>query len=410
MRILHLLSQRPELTGSGIYLNQMIQQANLRGHENAMLAGVPEDFHHQPGDVDCRTFFIRFGHDLPHHVTGMSDVMPYPSTRFRDLTDEQLAAYEQCFAELLHLAIQDFQPDVIHSNHLWIMSALARKLFPEVPIIASCHGSDLRQFRSNPHLQEKVLGGCRDLDGVLALSRAQRDEIIELYGIDAQKVHVTGVGFNSNTFTWSPKKNAPPIRIVYAGKLSNAKGVPWLLRAIEKLNGYDLTLDLCGSATGPEKEGIVAAAERLAPSVRLHGNVEPARLAELMQQAHVFVLPSFFEGLPLVLLEALACGCRSVATRLPGVEEVFSDLEGNGFSLVDLPELKDIDTPRLEAEEPFVERLANALRVQIEACLKDPRTEPCPDAELLLARYSWSAIFDGVEEIYRQVHIQQEAL
>jgi len=404
MRILHLLSQRPEMTGSGVYLNQMIQQANARGHENAMLAGVPEDFHHQPGDIDCRTFFIRFGKDIPHPVTGMSDVMPYPSTRFRDLSDAQLAAYEQSFAELLHLAIQDFRPDIIHSNHLWIMSALARRLFPDLPIVASCHGSDLRQFRSNPHLQTRVLDGCRKLDGVLALSHTQRDEIVELYGIPADKVHVIGVGFNSNTFTWAAKGSASPVRIVYAGKLANAKGVPWLLRALETLSDCDLILDLCGSATGPEKDEIVAAAKKLAPRVKLHGNIEPSRLAEIMRQAHIFVLPSFFEGLPLVLLEALACGCRPVATRLPGVEEVFSHLEGNGVSLVDLPQLQDIDTPRPEEEEPFVERLATALREQIAAARQNPRTSPCPEAEKLLARYSWKAIFEGVERIYREVH------
>ncbi|MDT8419312.1 MAG: glycosyltransferase family 4 protein [Desulfuromonadales bacterium] len=404
MRILHLLSQRPELTGSGVYLNQMIQQAQARGHENAMLAGVPDDFHHQPGTIDCRTFFLRFGRDIPHHVTGMSDVMPYPSTRFRDLSDEQLDHYEQSFAELLHLAIQDFQPEIIHSNHLWIVSALARRLFPDIPIIASCHGSDLRQFRSNPHLQQRILKDCRELDGVLALSQAQRDEIIELYGIAPRKVHVTGVGFNSRTFTWAPKKSGGPIRLAYAGKLSNAKGVPWLLRALGKLTDIDLVLDLCGSAAGPEKDDIVAQAQRMGNRVILHGNVEPQRLAEIMRQAHIFVLPSFFEGLPLVLLEAMACGCRPVATRLPGVEEVFSHLEGNGISLVELPELQGIDSPLPEAEEGFVERLAAAIREQTDASRDNPRTSPCPEAEKLLARYSWNAIFDGVEEIYRKLH------
>jgi len=402
MRILHLLSQRPELTGSGVYLTQMIRQAQARGHENAMLAGVPEDFQHQPDAIACRTFFLRFGQDLPHPVTGMSDVMPYPSTRFRDLSDEQLAAYEQSFAELLHLAIQDFRPDIIHSNHLWIISALARRLFPGIPIIASCHGSDLRQFRTNPHLQPRVLDDCRALDGVLALSKAQRDEIVALYGIAAEKIHVSGVGFNAGTFTWAAKESRSPVRIVYAGKLSNAKGIPWLLRAMERLNDCDLTLDLCGSASGPEHDEIVAAAEKLAPRVRLHGNVEPARLARIMQQSHIFVLPSFFEGLPLVLLEAMACGCRSVATRLPGVEEVFAHLEGNGVSLVDLPRLRGIDSPRPEEEEPFVERLADALRDQVTVCQQKPQTQPCPEAEKLLSRYSWKAVFEGVEKIYQQ--------
>jgi len=409
MRILHLLSQRPELTGSGVYIRQMIQQAAARGHENAMLAGVPEDFHHQPDDVECRTFFLRFGRDIPHPVTGMSDVMPYPSTRFRDLTDTQLDHYENSFAELITLAIEDVRPDIIHSNHLWIVSALVRRLFPDIPVIASCHGSDLRQFRTNPHLQHRILDSCQKLDGVLALSRVQKDEIIDLYGIRADKIHVTGVGFNAQTFSWAAKPAPQPIRIAYAGKLANAKGVPWLLRAIESLGDIDLHLDLCGSGTGQEKERIVQQARQLGDRVTLHGNVEPSRLAEIMRQAHIFVLPSFFEGLPLVLLEAMACGCRPVATRLPGVEEVFSHLEGNGISLIDLPRMDGVDTPRTQDESQFVEQLAAELREQIALCRTSPQTRPCLDAERLLARYSWDAIFTGVENLYRTLHRNKPA-
>ncbi|PLY00672.1 MAG: glycosyl transferase family 1 [Desulfuromonas sp.] len=410
MRILHLLSQRPELTGSGVYLNQMIMQAQARGHENAMLAGVPEDFQHQPGPLRCQTFFLRFGKDLPHPVTGMSDVMPYPSTRFRDLSEAQLEDYEQSFAELLHLAIQDFRPDIIHSNHLWIMSALARRLFPEIPIVASCHGSDLRQFQTNPHLQGRVLRDCHALDGVLALSRVQREEIVELYGIDREKVHVTGVGFDSGTFSWAPKEASSSVRIAYAGKLSNAKGVPWLLRAFAKLSDPNVILDVCGSGSGPEEKQILAFAEKLGSRVLFHGNVEPSRLAEIMRKAHLFVLPSFYEGVPLVLLEAMACGCRPVATRLPGVEELFSQMQGGEVCLVDLPAMQGIDTPEPAAEESFVDSLASAIRLQLDASLNTPRSSPCPEAEKLLSRYSWQVIFAGIESVYRQVIPQGDEL
>jgi hypothetical protein len=87
VRILHLLSQRPECTGSGIYLQNIIDQAAAAGHRNFLVAGIPLD---SPPRLACidgeHCSFVTFsGGDLPFPVPGMSDVMPYASSRFRDL-------------------------------------------------------------------------------------------------------------------------------------------------------------------------------------------------------------------------------------------------------------------------------------------------------------------------------------
>ena len=78
MRILHALSQRPEATGSGIYVRAMVREAFHAGHENFLLAGIPSD--DQP-QLDCLTgdqcAFVHFETGgLPFPVVGMSDVMP----------------------------------------------------------------------------------------------------------------------------------------------------------------------------------------------------------------------------------------------------------------------------------------------------------------------------------------------
>ena len=67
------------------------------------------------------------------------------------------------------------------------------------------------------------------------------------------------------------------------------------------------------------------------------------KLAELFRRSHLLILPSFYEGLALVLLEALACGCRLVSTNFPGLEEVLGELPGSYCRLVDLPRLKSLD-------------------------------------------------------------------
>jgi len=122
-----------------------------------------------------------------------------------------------------------------------------------------------------------------------------------------------------------------------------------------------------------------------------------------MRNSDVFVLPSFFEGVPLVLLEALACGCRIAATALPGVEEVFGAAPEDLVRRVPLPRLVDVDTPVPEDEEPFCRNLAEALHAQCTAALRPPlpESERCRDE--LLAAYGWDAVFERVEQVYRAV-------
>ncbi|UZP65981.1 glycosyltransferase family 4 protein [Desulfovibrio mangrovi] len=399
MKILHILSQRPELTGSGVYISQMMRQAYAAGHENAMLAGVPADYCHPQEGACCRTFFVRFGHDLPFGVAGMSDVMPYPSVRFRDFSDAQLDAYESCFAERMQEAVAVFRPDVIHVNHLWLAASLARRLFPSLPVVASCHGSDLRQFRTNAHLRPRVLSGCRSLDAVCALHSGQKHEICELYGIAQDRVQVTGVGYDDELFSCAVKPASPPVRICYAGKLSAAKGVPWLLRAMEMVEG-NVRLDLCGSGTGAEQAAILEHADRLGDRVLVHGSLGHTALAQVMQQAHIFVLPSFFEGLPLVMLESLACGCRLVSTRLPGVVEAFDGVPENVLRLVELPRLHGADKPYAEDEGQFVKALAGSLSAMAHDVIAEGHPPASERISEVLDHYTWQAVFKRVESCY----------
>ena len=115
-----------------------------------------------------------------------------------------------------------------------------------------------------------------------------------------------------------------------------------------------------------------------------------------MRVSDVFVLPSYYEGLPLVLAEALACGCRIVVNRLPGLEDwLWPELIDTGWvRLVDLPTLVETDQPSPAQIPEYVERLRRALLEQAE------NSEPPPSCldEFLRAK-SWSGVY---REIARQ--------
>jgi glycosyltransferase involved in cell wall biosynthesis len=131
----------------------------------------------------------------------------------------------------------------------------------------------------------------------------------------------------------------------------------------------------------------------------VHGPLPQEKLAEIFRRSHLLILPSFYEGLALVLLEALACGCRLVSTNFPGLEEVLGDLPTTYCRLVELPRLKSLDTPYPEDEASFEERLAEAIRDQIEAVRQEPKMDPALLTPIL-EEYSWTRVFERVEQVY----------
>jgi len=401
LKILHLLSQRPDSTGSGIYVQAMIREATACGYENFLVAAVQSDRCDETDWIDQGKFmFVNFHEaDVSYHIPGMSDVMPYESARFCDLSQDDLNEYEKAFSKTLQNAVHKFKPDIIHSHHLWIISSLARQLFPEIPMVTTCHGSDLRQFQNCPHLQKKVLTGCRKIDFVMALSEAQKNDIVRLYNLTPEKIIITGAGYNNRLFYTNSKPDPDPVQLVYAGKLSNAKGVPWFLRALRSVRSPAWQLHLLGSGSGEEKEYCLMLAKELGERVYVHGALPQKNLAKVMRQSHILVLPSFYEGLPLVILEGLASGCRIIATDLPGTKEILGSSDTDFISLVKTPRLRFTDQPYREDEKSFEQNLTFAIQQQIDAASECPRIDLSPIQDIIDS-FTWKGIFGKVREVY----------
>lgn len=406
IKILHIISQHPDATGSGIYIQAMIREAEATGYDNFLIAGRGFEYIDDPAVIDLeKSQFVRFKKGvLNYHIPGMSDVMPYRSSRFGDLTDTEIEKYEAAFAETVGWTVRQFQPTIIHSHHLWLVSSLVRRLFPDIPMVTSCHGSDLRQFLNCPHLQERVLSGCRRIDAILALSEGQQHEIKQLYDIPTERITVVGAGYNKALFHPQPKPPPNPVQLVYAGKLSNAKGVPWLLRALHLLPGQasfpNWQLHLVGSGSGEEESQCLELARSLAENVVIHGAIPQLQLAEIIRHSHILVLPSFYEGLPLVILEGLASGCRLVVNDLPGVRELLDHSDFNVISVIKPPRLHHTDQPYPSDEKTYIEHLKMAIEKQIVAAYHLPTIDLTPFIKLL-DEYTWGGVFKKVNEVYQ---------
>jgi len=402
MRVLHLLSQRPDSTGSGTMLQAILTESEKFGHENMVVAGIQEGYLPVfPGLSHLRTRFVTFGGgDLPFPIPGMSDVMPYPSMRFSDLTDRQLSSYRDVFKTAVLEAAARFRPDIIHSNHLWLLTSLARRTIPDIPMVATCHGTDLRQMHTCPRFRQEVVSGCSGLDGVFALFSGQAEEIRQVYGIPAGRIHVTGAGFRSGLFV-PGEKTADIPTIVYGGKLSRAKGVPWMLRAFASVTDLPWTLFLAGGGTDPERAECLDLAGRLGNRAVIAGSLRQEEFAAALSGANVFILPSLYEGLPLVLPEALASGCLCLATDLPGVRDILKIAGKDWLRLIPCPPLEGADTIAPGYEPKFVSDIAATLRETLtDISPGPPSAESYRELAERLKNNTWQAVFQRMEKVY----------
>ena len=106
MKILSITAQKPSSTGSGIYLTELVKEYARQGFCQAVVAGVYKDDPIElPDGVDFYPVYFE-SERLPYPIVGMSDEMPYRSTRYCDMTDEMTVQFESAFLEMIARAVR----------------------------------------------------------------------------------------------------------------------------------------------------------------------------------------------------------------------------------------------------------------------------------------------------------------
>ena len=367
MRILNITAQKPHSTGSGVYLTETVGAFASMGHSQAVVAGIyPHDTVCFPDGVEFHPVYFNTA-ELPFPIAGMSDEMPYESTLYRQMSEEMLGQFEAAFTRVLMDTVQTFKPDVIICHHLYLLASLTRRLFPDLPIWGVCHGTDLRQLSTNPLRRDYILSGVAGLDKVCCLHNEQQQAVIHCFNLSPERVKVVGSGFNNHVFSnRNERQPHKEVRLVYAGKISEKKGIYSLIAALDALGWQreDFSLRMAGGwSCEAQRERAQRAIVQCGFDVTLLGPISQSRLAEEFNRGDIFVLPSFFEGLPLVLVEAMACGMKAVCTDLPGIRPFMdANVPGHGIHFVELPQMCNVDTPLPTCLPAFAQRLAAAIK------------------------------------------------
>lgn len=399
MKILHCLAQLPSNTGSGVYYHTLVKGLEKRGHKNALIYGIQEPFAADFSETIAKYPVIFNTEELPFPIAGMSDEMPYESSVYSKMNEEMYEKWIKAFRLRLEKAKEEFRPDIIITHHIFILTSLVKEVFKNEKIIGISHGTDIRQVKKNPWIKEKYIKDVDKLNYYLSLSPKDKNELATVFGIDSKKISIMGGGFKEEYFYEKKHKNNI-IKIVYAGKMSAAKGVYELASAIDILNKKykDIEFIMIGN-TKEETRNIIYKNSNSARNIILKDTKKQAELADMMRDCDIFVLPSYYEGLGLIAIEALASGLRVVSTKIEGLMQLLGEDVNNSTCIeyVNLPRLYDIDKPFEEDKESFVNELAKKIALQIDRQIEGIKIED--KIKQKIKSHSWEKIIDRIENI-----------
>jgi len=402
MRIL-FTNTGPWGTGSATVVDAISQVMMSQGHEVKIFF---PDCHFESMDMDKY-----YGYPDVYHIwefpikRGNIElytfplIIPDPHPRnyrhawtFRDLTDGQLELYISEFKRQIRSIIESFKPDVIECQHLWAMDHAIMEL--GYPYLSTAHHSDQMGFLRDERMRYYAIRAARHAERVLAISDFVRDEVLELYPVNPQKVIATGNGYNQETF-YPRKLNRQALLaesrldipnyatiITFTGKISKTKGVDILLLANNIIQKHQEVHFLLFGAG--ELEDILDEDKRsqyCLDNVHVMGHQLFDTLAKFHSIASLSVLPSRSEGFGIAALEAMGCGTPLVVTRTGGPDK---------FAVGKI----------VEKENP--EQLADAI-LDILALAPEDLHVLSKRAYRKAHKFSWKSIVEQRLELYEEV-------
>ncbi len=176
-----------------------------------------------------------------------------------------------------------------------------------------------------PHYEKRLVEEPRVADIVIAASKFTKLSLTES-GVPENKIHVLPLGADVEHIKYVEKKRDKnkPLKLLYAGTVTQRKGIYYLLEAMKSFNKSQVELHIIGNVFGSG-----TAFEKYKDVYTYHGSVSQQKLFESYHEFDALVLPTIFEGFALVIVEAMAAGLPVITTAHSiGPELIEEDVNG----------------------------------------------------------------------------------
>lgn len=224
--------------------------------------------------------------------------------------------------------------DVVHIHtsreFLFLKDILLAKMIKQkfhIPVVMTIHvGAMETVFNRIGWFKNRALSIMNKyIDKSIFLSKVMQDEFISC-GLQRNNATVLYNFHNLAPAECLPKSDSTPLQLLFVGRIEKDKGIVELLTALSELSELDFHLNICGKlADNSIEDEVNMLKAKLGDKVSFLGYVVGVDKTKLFHKSDMLILPSYHEGLPIVIMEALAAGCAIMSTRVGAIPEVLGD-------------------------------------------------------------------------------------
>jgi len=285
------------------------------------------------------------------------------------------------------LVLSEAGEDIWHSTYYTMPPQRVRATVVTVYDMIHERLQHLFTGRLNAQLREQKRRCVMAADAVICISETTRNDVAQAYGLDRSRLCVVPLAPSP---VFRPLKDAdlpsgPPQDkpfLVYVGDRSHYKNLSCLLQAFGAWPGRrEVDLVIVGREwTGQERQQLIDLS--IVDAVHLLTGVDDESLCRIYNRAVALVYPSFYEGFGIPVLEAMACGCPVVASRIPSTIEIAGEVP------IYFDPAEPADLIRALDQVTAEGRLAQRTRI----------------GQGAVSRYDWNAAAQQTLGVYRTIH------
>lgn len=354
-RLLYLIGQFPAINHA--YIFEEIKLLRTLGFEVFIASISPPDrplneLSSEEREETAHTYYIKSVHTAEVLRVNLMEFMRHPLRYLRGLTfalrlgargPKQAVYHLAYFAEavLIGRFMRERGISHVHANFSATVSLLVAHTFPATMSFVA-HGYGELHDPTATHLRERIQGSSF----VRAVSRFGRSQMMLCCDRnDWPKLVSIPLGIDAARYPPAPPRaNHENLTVVCVGRLAPEKGQEILLEAVTRLKGQGRSLRLRLVGDGPDRAWLESRASALgiASHVEFVGWVQPELLRDVYAETDLCVLSSLAEGVPVVLMEAMAMQIACVAPRITGIPELIEHgVDGLLFTAGDVTELSE---------------------------------------------------------------------
>lgn len=203
--------------------------------------------------------------------------------------------------------------DVLYAHWVLPSGMFTAKARSGEKLVIHVHGTDFNLMRKSRLLRRISVGVLRKADGILCVSKEQEQVIKRLVSCP---VAVESMGVDLSLFKSKPKEEFDK-KVLFVGRITQAKGVDHIVKAARIMPDWNFTI----VGDGPYLSELKESANKLV-NVTFTGAVDNGELPKYYHEADLFLLPSQREGMPVSIIESLACGTPVIATDVGQISEI----------------------------------------------------------------------------------------